>query len=348
MASVTFKELKKSYGDTEVVKGINLDIKHGEFIVLLGPSGCGKSTTLRMLAGLENISGGEVFIDDLMVNELHPIERNIAMVFQSYALYPHMTVEENIGFALENMGVDKDKRKDMVSEVADVLELKPLLQRKPKELSGGQRQRVAMGRAMVRTPEVFLFDEPLSNLDAKLRGAMRKEIKALHEKVKTTVIYVTHDQVEAMTLADRIVILNNGVIEQIGTPKEIFEKPATQFVAKFIGSPEINIFPSSNQEFMAALSTPIDTARVDSIGIRPKDFTLNEDEINQEFRCSISVDVIGQEILGSVIHVKALLGSKRMTLEFAYQEDDLADQLTVYFDRRQLHGFDQNQISTLL
>lgn len=270
MASVTFRNLEKSYGNTQVVKNIDLEIKHGEFIVLLGPSGCGKSTTLRMLAGLENITGGEIMIDDLVVNDLHPIERNIAMVFQSYALYPHMTVGENIGFSLENMNVDKAKRKEMVAEVAEVLELTPLLERKPKELSGGQRQRVAMGRAMVRTPEVFLFDEPLSNLDAKLRGQMRKEIRALHQRVKTTVIYVTHDQVEAMTLADKIVILNNGVIEQIGTPIEIFEKPKTEFVAKFIGTPEINIFDVDTTNIANCFPDSTVNNVIQKVGIRPR------------------------------------------------------------------------------
>ena len=240
MASVQFKNLEKSYDATHVVKGIDLSIKHGEFMVFLGPSGCGKSTTLRMLAGLESITSGEILIGDEVVNDLHPIERNIAMVFQSYALYPHMTVAENIGFSLENLKIDKAKRHSMVAEIAEILELTELLERKPKDLSGGQRQRVAMGRAMVRNPEVFLFDEPLSNLDAKLRGQMRKEIKRLHQRVNTTVIYVTHDQVEAMTLADRIVILNQGKIEQLGTPKEIYEHPKNVFVAKFIGYPEMN------------------------------------------------------------------------------------------------------------
>ncbi|GAB7218545.1 ABC transporter ATP-binding protein [Vibrio comitans] len=348
MASVKFNNLKKSYGDTEVVKGVDLDIKHGEFVVLLGPSGCGKSTTLRMLAGLEDISDGEIYIDDLLVNDLHPIERNIAMVFQSYALYPHMSVEENIGFALENMKVDKAKRKEMVAEVAEVLELTPLLDRKPKDLSGGQRQRVAMGRAMVRTPEVFLFDEPLSNLDAKLRGAMRKEIKALHKRVQTTVIYVTHDQVEAMTLADRIVILNNGVIEQVGTPKEIFEKPRTKFVAKFIGSPEINILPSTENEFVSRLPTSIDTSSIESICIRPQDFTLTENDIDATHRCSAEIDVIGHEVLGSVIHVSGLLGSKRVTIETPYQEEEIDERINVFFDSRNVHYFDENQNITLL
>ncbi|GAL18906.1 maltose/maltodextrin transport ATP-binding protein MalK [Vibrio maritimus] len=232
MASVSFKNLEKVYsGDVRIVKDFNLDIKDGEFIVFLGPSGCGKSTTLRMLAGLEDITGGEISIGGQVVNNLEPKDRNIAMVFQSYALYPHMTVYENIAFALKLAGASKEEIANKVRPVADMLQLTPLLDRKPKALSGGQRQRVAMGRAMVRTPEVFLFDEPLSNLDAKLRNAMRSEIKALHKKLQKTTIYVTHDQVEAMTLADRIVILRDGRIEQVGTPKEIYQNPANKFVA---------------------------------------------------------------------------------------------------------------------
>ncbi|WP_133150217.1 ABC transporter ATP-binding protein, partial [Vibrio breoganii] len=223
MATVEFRGVDKIYsGDTHVVKDFNLKIEDGEFVVLLGPSGCGKSTTLRMLAGLEDISNGEVVIDDLVVNDLNPKDRNIAMVFQSYALYPHMTVAENIGFSLKMAGVDKKEVEQQVRRVSDMLQLTPLLNRKPRALSGGQRQRVAMGRAMVRTPEVFLFDEPLSNLDAKLRNTMRTELKELHRKHNKTTVYVTHDQIEAMTLADKVVILRDGLIEQVGTPKEIF------------------------------------------------------------------------------------------------------------------------------
>ncbi len=345
MASVTFSNLVKNYGDTQVVKEIDLHINHGEFVVLLGPSGCGKSTTLRMLAGLEDITGGEVYIDDLLVNDLHPIERNIAMVFQSYALYPHMTVEENIGFSLENMKVKKEKRREMVAEVAEVLELTPLLQRKPKELSGGQRQRVAMGRAMVRTPKVFLFDEPLSNLDAKLRGQMRKEIRALHEKVKTTVLYVTHDQVEAMTLADRVVILNNGKIEQIGTPKEIFENPKSLFVARFIGSPEINIFDvntTSISECMPGLSSDIH-----SVGIRAQHLYIDKHEVDQAFRCEMKVKVHSSEVLGSVIHFDCYLNEKKVVVETNYIGDEVQGDITLYFDKRKVHYFDTNQVTTL-
>ncbi|CAH0528853.1 ABC transporter ATP-binding protein [Vibrio hippocampi] len=347
MASVTFKNLTKSYDETHVVKGIDLEVKHGEFIVLLGPSGCGKSTTLRMLAGLEDISGGEVYIDNLLVNGLHPIERNIAMVFQSYALYPHMTVEENIGFGLENMKVAKEKRKEMVAQVADVLELTTLLQRKPKDLSGGQRQRVAMGRAMVRTPKVFLFDEPLSNLDAKLRGQMRKEIRALHERVKTTVIYVTHDQVEAMTLADRIVILNNGKIEQVGTPKEIYESPRTQFVAKFIGSPEINVFDVDSMDMCQYIPNQYIPTLTKTIGIRPQWFTLESEEIPAEYRGSMQAKVHGFEHLGSVTHLECYVENKKVNAEVKFIEEDVEGEITLHFDLRKLHYFDINEITTL-
>mgnify|MGYP001032042656 FL=1 len=241
MATVTLKNLTKNYGNVGVVHGIDLDVADREFISLVGPSGCGKSTTLRMIAGLEEISGGEIRIGDRVVNDLPPRSRNIAMVFQSYALYPHMTVRENMGFSLKIAGRPADDIDRRVKEAAAILDLNHLLERRPSQLSGGQRQRVAMGRAIVRSPDVFLFDEPLSNLDAKLRTQMRTEIKRLHAKVNATVIYVTHDQVEAMTLSDRIVIMRDGHIEQVGTPEDVFRRPATRFVAGFIGSPPMNL-----------------------------------------------------------------------------------------------------------
>jgi multiple sugar transport system ATP-binding protein len=241
MAQVILKDVVKKYGELRVVHAINLSIAHGEFVVLVGPSGCGKSTTLRMIAGLEDISGGEVRIGDRVVNDLPPRDRNISMVFQNYALYPHMTVRENLGFSLHIAKRSKAEIEKAVEEAAEILSLTPLLDRKPGQLSGGQRQRVAMGRAIVRHPDVFLFDEPLSNLDAKLRTQMRVEIKRLHQKVGTTVVYVTHDQIEAMTLADRIVIMRDGHIVQIGTPLEVFERPVDSFVATFIGSPPMNL-----------------------------------------------------------------------------------------------------------
>ena len=241
MASVELKDIRKSYASLDVIHGISLDIADGEFIALVGPSGCGKSTLLRMIAGLEEITDGDILIGGTVVNSMTPRERNIAMVFQSYALYPHMTVAENMGFNLKLAGQPKNVIEERVAEAARMLDLGKLLDRKPSQLSGGQRQRVAMGRAVVRNPAVFLFDEPLSNLDAKLRVQMRSEIKTLHQKVGTTSIYVTHDQIEAMTLADRVVVLNHGRIEQQGTPLELYKTPANLFVAAFIGSPAMNL-----------------------------------------------------------------------------------------------------------
>ncbi|MEZ2126130.1 MULTISPECIES: ABC transporter ATP-binding protein [unclassified Sinorhizobium] len=241
MAPVTLKNLVKRYGALDVVHGIDLEVKDREFIALVGPSGCGKSTTLRMIAGLEDVSGGAIEIGGNVVNDLPPRARNISMVFQSYALYPHMTVAENMGFSLKIAGRSADEIKTRVAEAAAILDLSHLLERRPSQLSGGQRQRVAMGRAIVRQPDVFLFDEPLSNLDAKLRTQVRTEIKKLHARMQATMIYVTHDQVEAMTLSDRIVIMRDGHIEQVGTPEEVFSKPATKFVAGFIGSPPMNM-----------------------------------------------------------------------------------------------------------
>ena len=241
MANVDLKNLTKKYGDVIAVQNMDLNIPHNEFLVLVGPSGCGKSTTLRMIAGLEEITSGEIYIGDQLVNEKDPKDRNVSMVFQNYALYPHMTVEENLGFSLKIAKVDKKEIEQRVKEAVHILGLEELQKRKPSQLSGGQRQRVAMGRAIVRRPDVFLFDEPLSNLDAKLRNQMRTEIKRLHQKLQTTIIYVTHDQVEAMTLADRIILMREGIIEQVGSPIDLFEKPASKFVATFIGSPTMNM-----------------------------------------------------------------------------------------------------------
>jgi multiple sugar transport system ATP-binding protein len=243
MARIELKALRKSYGDTEAVRGIDLKIEHNEFVVLVGPSGCGKSTTLRMIAGLEEISDGEIVIGERVVNHIAPKDRDIAMVFQNYALYPHMTVLQNLSFGLRLRQLPKAEIESRVMHAAEILNITELLERQPKQLSGGQRQRVAMGRAIVRNPQAFLFDEPLSNLDAKLRVQMRTEIKKIHQRVKTTVVYVTHDQVEAMTLADRIVVMNGGVIEQVASPQEMYENPATRFVAGFIGSPSMNFVP---------------------------------------------------------------------------------------------------------
>jgi multiple sugar transport system ATP-binding protein len=243
MARVLLNKISKTFDRTEVVHGISLDIEHNEFVVLVGPSGCGKSTTLRMIAGLEEITAGDIYIGDRLINDVPPKDRDIAMVFQNYALYPHMTVFENMSFGLRLRKTPKEEIKNRVEQAADILNIRELLDRRPRQLSGGQRQRVAMGRAIVRLPQVFLFDEPLSNLDAKLRVQMRTEIKKIHQRVQTTIVYVTHDQVEAMTLADRIVVMNAGNIEQVGTPNEMYETPATRFVAGFIGSPAMNFIP---------------------------------------------------------------------------------------------------------
>ncbi|HEY6026337.1 MAG TPA: sn-glycerol-3-phosphate ABC transporter ATP-binding protein UgpC, partial [Pseudolabrys sp.] len=243
MAEVALRKIVKRYDDVEAVRSIDLDIPDNEFVVLVGPSGCGKSTTLRMIAGLEEITSGEISIGGEVVNDLPPKDRDIAMVFQNYALYPHMTSFENMAFGLKLRKFPKAEIKQRVEHAARILDITELLERRPKALSGGQRQRVAMGRAIVRNPKVFLFDEPLSNLDAKLRVQMRTEIKRVHQKVKTTTVYVTHDQVEAMTLADRVVVMNNGRIEQVGAPTEVYRQPVNRFVAGFLGSPQMNFLP---------------------------------------------------------------------------------------------------------
>jgi multiple sugar transport system ATP-binding protein len=253
MAQVSLRKVVKRFDDTEAVRGIDLDIADKEFVVLVGPSGCGKSTTLRMIAGLEDISAGEIAVDGEVVNDVPPKDRDMAMVFQNYALYPHMTVYENMSFGLRLKRYPKDEITRRVQEAARILDITELLDRKPRQLSGGQRQRVAMGRAIVRNPKVFLFDEPLSNLDAKLRVQMRTEIKRVHQKVRTTTIYVTHDQVEAMTLADRVVVMNRGRIEQIGAPNDLYHAPMTRFVAGFIGSPAMNFLPCRLEEADGAL-----------------------------------------------------------------------------------------------
>jgi multiple sugar transport system ATP-binding protein len=250
MASVTLRGVKKSFQDTEILHGIDITIPEGSFTVLVGPSGCGKSTLLRMLAGLEEVSGGEIFIGDKCVNTMQPKERDIAMVFQNYALYPHMSVRENMAFSLMLAKADKADSDARVKRAAEILGLTDLLERYPRQLSGGQRQRVAMGRAIVRDPQVFLFDEPLSNLDAKLRVQMRTEIKALHQRLKTTSVYVTHDQIEAMTMGDQIVVMRDGIVEQVGGPLELYERPVNTFVAGFIGSPAMNMLPGKRQRWL--------------------------------------------------------------------------------------------------
>ena len=269
MADVNLNKVKKSYDKTEVVHGVDLDINSGEFVVFVGPSGCGKSTLLRMIAGLEEITEGEISIGGEVVNNIIAAERGVAMVFQSYALYPHMTVFENMSFALKQAKTPRDEIQQRVTEAAKILQIENLFERLPKQLSGGQRQRVAIGRAIVRDPKVFLFDEPLSNLDAALRVQTRIEIAKLHSQLTATMIYVTHDQVEAMTLADRIVVLNKGIIEQVGTPIELYSSPKNQFVAEFIGSPKMNIIDleKDSDHNLKSINTPSQTSKV---GIRPE------------------------------------------------------------------------------
>jgi multiple sugar transport system ATP-binding protein len=300
MAAVSFRELRKNFGSTQVLHGISLDIADGEFMVLVGPSGCGKSTLLRMLAGLEDISAGSIAIDGRVVNDLESKDRDIAMVFQSYALYPHMTVRENMGFSLRLRNENKEVIGERVGKAAGILNLAPYLERYPRELSGGQRQRVAMGRAIVRDPKVFLFDEPLSNLDAKLRVAMRAEIKALHQRLKTTTVYVTHDQVEAMTMADRIAVMNEGRIEQLGAPLELYDRPANLFVAQFIGSPAMNVFDGVLRDgavegLGARWPVPVNKGAQGQrvrYGIRPEHLQLGRDGVAAEV---VVVEPMGHE-----------------------------------------------------
>jgi multiple sugar transport system ATP-binding protein len=286
VANVVLHNLFKSYGKTEVLHGIDLVVADGEFVVLVGPSGCGKSTTLRMIAGLEDVGSGDIEIDNRIVNNLEPKDRDIAMVFQNYAIYPHMSVRKNIGFGLRTAAMSKAEKQARVNEVAAILDMTELLDRKPDQLSGGQRQRVAIGRAMVRNPAVFLFDEPLSNLDAQLRTQMRLEIKKLHQRVGNTIIFVTHDQVEAMTMADRIVIMKDGRIQQEGTPFEVFHHPVNQFVAQFIGAPAMNMLDGVWRDDTIQLdmglniSLPdrvVDNGRRVVLGIRPDDLVINND-----------------------------------------------------------------------
>lgn len=267
MAGVTIRNLKKSYGDVQVMHGVDLDVEDGEFVVFVGPSGCGKSTLLRMIAGLESISSGTVAIGDREVNEVAPSKRGVAMVFQTYALYPHMTVFENMAFGLKQAKTAPEEIDRRVNSAAEILQITDYLDRSPRNLSGGQRQRVAIGRAIVRDPEVFLFDEPLSNLDAALRVQTRLEIARLHERLKSTMIYVTHDQVEAMTLADKIVVLRDGRIEQVGAPIDLYERPANAFVAQFIGSPKMNFYGDGDVNDDAM---PSNYVKGDSLGIRPE------------------------------------------------------------------------------
>ena len=328
MASITLHNLGKLYaGGSRAVGDVNLDIADGEFIVLVGPSGCGKSTLLRMVAGLEEISEGEVRIGDRVVNKLEPAERDIAMVFQNYALYPHMSVRQNLAYGLKNRGTPRAEIDRRVKEAAEILQIGPFLDRKPRALSGGQRQRVAMGRAIVREPAAFLFDEPLSNLDAKLRVAMRLEIKQLQKRLATTSIYVTHDQLEAMTLADRLVVLNGGKVEQIGTPLDVYRRPASAFVAGFIGSPAMNLIDSRAVPHLPG------TAHAGMVGIRPEDLTLAPDG-------PIEMQVLAIEELGAQRLVHGTTGGEKLTIALP-PEGSIPDSLRLSYRPDALHLFDR-------
>ena len=358
MATLKFNNICKVYGkDTVAVKDFNLEVKDHEFIVFVGPSGCGKSTTLRMLAGLEEISSGELYIDDVLINDVQPKKRDIAMVFQSYALYPHMTVYENMAFALKIRKIPKAEIDERVKEVASILGLTEYLNRKPKALSGGQCQRVALGRAIVRRPIVFLMDEPLSNLDAKLRVTMREEIVRIHEKVGATTIYVTHDQTEAMTMASRIVIMKTGIVQQIGTPKEVYSYPANTFVAQFIGSPSMNLFNGSYDNgkftFDGTNSITIDIPKEHQeklkdysgkqliVGIRPEDISLDPAMLKKYSHDTISIDSQVVELLGHDLVIYSDVDGQKIIVKTLADYDIKAHQdVKVAICMNKIHYFD--------
>ena len=348
MSGLTIKNVRKSYGAVNIIHGIDVEISDGEFVILVGPSGCGKSTLLRMIAGLEDITGGEISIGGRVVNDLPPKDRDIAMVFQNYALYPQMTVAQNMGFALQLAGAKRAEIDQKVGEAAKILGLQPLLDRKPAQLSGGQRQRVAMGRAIVRDPKVFLFDEPLSNLDAKLRVKMRAEIKALHQRLKTTIVYVTHDQIEAMTMADKIVVLQGGKVEQVGSPLELYDRPRNVFVAGFLGSPAMNFLEGkltggALPELVLPTGTPIQLANAPAqsegreviLGIRPEDISFASE-------AGVTATVTVVEPTGSETHVALELEGKELTWVMR-ERAELAPGQTIQISLKtpNLHFFDK-------
>jgi len=364
MAEVRLSHIFKRFGDVEVVKDINLEIHEGEFLVLVGPSGCGKTTILRMIAGLEDISDGDLYIGDRIVNDVPPKDRDIAMVFQNYALYPHMTVYDNIACTLRWRGVPKNEIEPRVTAAADTLELTPYLKRRPKELSGGQRQRVALARAIVREPKVFLMDEPLSNLDARLRVQTRAELSRLHQRFRRTTIYVTHDQTEAMTMGDRIVVLSGGIIQQVGTPQELYSNPVNQFVAGFIGSPSMNFFRGSQitradgttrvtigdqylnlPAQMAASVAKVENREV-TVGLRPEDFVLAKSDATTGVAIKGIVDVV--ENLGSekLLYVKMGQQTALARIEPQY-EAKVGDAIMLSANMDRLHVFDPDSTASL-
>jgi len=348
MAGISLSGVKKVYpGGVEAIKGVTLDIADGEFAVLVGPSGCGKSTLLRMIAGLESVTAGEVSIGERVVNRLEPAERDIAMVFQNYALYPHMSVRQNLEYGLKNRRMPREEIKRRVEKAAGILDIAPLLERKPRQLSGGQRQRVAMGRAIVREPAAFLFDEPLSNLDAKLRVQMRAEIRHLQRSLRTTSVYVTHDQLEAMTLADRIVVLNGGVVEQVGSPMEVYERPASLFVASFIGSPAMNLIPLKSARQGGAIegfgngAVPSGVATDSVLGVRPEDLELADAAAGSEtvrFAFTVtSVEAVGAE---SYVHGRLAGGGADIAVRVpGYHRAEHGTELVAHAPHDKLHYF---------
>ena len=369
MANISMRHLKKVYpGNIEVIPDLNLEIQDKEFIILVGPSGCGKSTTLRMIAGLEEISGGEMYIGDKLVNDVPPKDRDIAMVFQNYALYPHMTVYKNMAFGLRLRKVPKDEIDRKVHEAAKILDIEHLLNRKPKALSGGQRQRVALGRAMVRDPAVFLLDEPLSNLDAKLRTQMRTEITKLHKRLGTTFVYVTHDQTEAMTMGDRIVVMKDGLIQQVDTPQNLYDYPCNIFVAGFIGSPQMNFLDGKlnkdgNQYTVDLAGTiiPIPTektadGKLDAyvgktlkVGIRPEDIKDDEEFLAKHPNSHVSAEVEVSELMGAEIYLYLTYKGQNIMARVApTSKSRRGDKIVVAMDTNKIHLFDPETEETLL
>lgn len=362
MSSITLKQLTKTYENASeaTIKGIDLDINDGEFVAFVGPSGCGKSTTLRMIAGLESISDGEIRIDDKVVNDVLPRDRNIAMVFQNYALYPHKTVYKNISFGLKMKKTPPDVIEQKVAWASDILGITDQLDKKPKDLSGGQRQRVALARAIVKESGVFLMDEPLSNLDAKLRVSTRKEIIALHRALKSTFIYVTHDQIEAMTMADKIVVMNKGEIKQVGTPKELYNKPINLFVATFIGTPAMNIIKVSIDQDKVLLpggqtivlpegivnKLPVDKKEF-LLGIRPEDIVVTKVELEAYKDLQFEVDVVHSELVGRTYNVYAKVGEFDLIMDTS-NEYNLDEKITVALKPSKIHMFDIDTEMALL